>query len=87
MAQTVTFASPIGGTPSKVLLAINGKAPETLDLPHLGNGYPHEAMEVASCVQSGQIESKTMPLDELLTIVQTMDTIRTQWGLQYPSEK
>jgi predicted dehydrogenase len=71
----------------KVILAVNGKAPETLDIPHLGNGYPHEAMEVAACVQSGQIESKTMPLDESLTIVRTMDTIRAQWGLQYPSEK
>jgi len=52
----------------------------------LGNGYPHEAIEVATCVRAGKIESDTMPLDESLAIMQTMDTIRSQWGLKYPTE-
>lgn len=70
----------------KLILNVNGKPTETFDIPHLGNGYPHEAIEVANCVRAGKIESDTMPLDESLTIIQTMDTIRSQWGLKYPTE-
>ncbi|MBI1281127.1 MAG: gfo/Idh/MocA family oxidoreductase [Anaerolineaceae bacterium] len=70
----------------KLIVSTNGKPTETLDVPHLGNGYPHEAIEVAACVRAGKIESNTMPLDESLTIMQTMDTIRSQWGLKYPTE-
>ncbi len=70
----------------KLILNVNDKPTETLDIPHLGNGYPHEAIEVAACVRAGKIESETMPLDESLAIIQTMDTIRSQWGLKYPSE-
>ena len=70
----------------KLIVNINGKPTETLDIPHLGNGYPHEAIEVASCVRAGKIESETMPLDESLAIIRTMDTIRSQWGLKYPTE-
>jgi len=70
----------------KLILSVNGKAPETLDIPHLGNGYAHEAIEVAQCLQAGKLESAAMSLDESLSIMRTMDTIRAQWGLKYPSE-
>ncbi len=70
----------------KLIVNVNGKPSETLDIPHLGNGYPHEAIEVATCVRAGKIESETMPLDESLAIIRTMDTIRSQWRLKYPSE-
>ena len=46
-----------------------------------------EAIEVADCVRAGKLESDTMPLDESLAIMRTMDTIRSQWELKYPSEK
>ncbi len=70
----------------KLILNVNGKPPETLDIPHLGNGYAHEAIEVAQCLRAGKLESATISLDESLSIIQTMDTIRAQWGLTYPSE-
>ena len=71
----------------QIILNVNGKPTETIDIPHLGNGYPHEAIEVAACVRAGKHESATMPLDESLTIIRTMDTIRAGWGLKYPSDK
>lgn len=70
----------------KLTLSVSGKAPETFDIPHLGNGYAHEAIEVAQCLRAGKLESAIMPLDETLSIIRTMDTIRTQWGLKYPTE-
>lgn len=70
----------------KLILNVNGKPSETLDIPHLGNGYGHEAIEVAQCLRMGKLESATMSLDESLSIIRTMDTIRAEWGLKYPSE-
>jgi|GEM_PF-5562846 len=36
---------------------------ETIQLPHLGNGYPHEAMEVMKCLRSRERERDIMPVD------------------------
>jgi len=59
---------------------------ETVELPHLGNGYPHEAIEVMACLRDGKTESAVMPLDESLAIMQTLDAIRRSWGLRYPAD-
>jgi dihydrodiol dehydrogenase / D-xylose 1-dehydrogenase (NADP) len=59
---------------------------ETLTLPNLGNGYAHEAIEVMNCLRSGKLESRVMPLEETLRIMQTMDAIRADWSLKYPGE-
>ncbi|MBI5091015.1 MAG: Gfo/Idh/MocA family oxidoreductase [Candidatus Hydrogenedentes bacterium] len=67
-------------------LSRDGKGSETIELPHTGNGYNYEAVEVGDCVRAGKLESATMPLDESLAIMKTMDTIRAQWGLKYPME-
>ncbi|MBI4658725.1 MAG: Gfo/Idh/MocA family oxidoreductase [Verrucomicrobia bacterium] len=58
----------------------------TLDFPYQGNGYQYEAAEVMCCLREGRIESETMPLAESLSIMRTLDTIRSQWSLKYPQE-
>jgi len=65
----------------------NSEKHETLEFPFSGNGYQFEAAEVMQCLNSGLIESPLMPLDESLSIMRTMDSIRADWGLRYPSEK
>ena len=60
---------------------------ETYHLPFEGNGYGYEAAEVMRCVRAGRHESEIMPLDETLATMETMDEIRRQWGLRFPSEK
>jgi predicted dehydrogenase len=60
--------------------------PETREIPFEGNGYQYEADEVHRCIAAGKTESEIMPLDETLAIMETMDTIRAQWGLKYPME-
>jgi predicted dehydrogenase len=72
--------------PKRMTLAVAGKAPQEIEVPYEANGYNYEAAEVANCVRAGQLESKIMPLDESLAIMQTMDAIRAQWGLKYPME-
>ena len=63
-----------------------GERTEHFEQPHEGNGYNYEAAEVGRCLRAGKLESDIMPLDETLSIMQTLDTIRGQWGMRYPQE-
>jgi predicted dehydrogenase len=67
-------------------LSLKGRDPEIVQIPYEGNGYPHEIKEVGACLRAGKLQSDIMPLDETLAIMRTMDSIREQWGLRYPSE-
>ncbi|HOC57430.1 MAG TPA: Gfo/Idh/MocA family oxidoreductase [Verrucomicrobiota bacterium] len=49
-------------------------------------GYRFEAAEAVQCIRAGRTESSTMPLDESLAIMETMDRIRQRIGLKYPGE-
>ncbi len=51
--------------------------------PYPGVGYQFEISEVSRCVQAGLTESKTMPLDDTLTIMKLMDEIREQLNLTF----
>ena len=48
----------------------------------LGNGYAHEAAEAMRCVREGLRESPLMPLDDSLTVMRTVDSIRLEWARQ-----
>jgi dihydrodiol dehydrogenase / D-xylose 1-dehydrogenase (NADP) len=67
-------------------LSIEERDDEVISLPYEGNGYNFEAAEVNERLRAGKLESDVMPLDETLAIMQTLDTIRAQWGLKYPME-
>ena len=60
---------------------------ETLEAPVFGNGFNYEAAEVMRCLKAGKTESDVMPLDETISVMRTMDRIRTAWGLRYPGEE
>jgi len=67
------------------LIPENGE-PTTYNLPLGGNGFNHEATAVMECLRASQREHPRMPLDESIQIMETMDTIRAQWGLKFPME-
>jgi predicted dehydrogenase len=51
---------------------------------HLGLAY--EAAHFASLVADGYTESPTLPLDDTITVMETLDEIRRQVGVRYPGE-
>jgi len=57
-----------------------------MECPYVGSGYQYEAAEFMKCLREKKLESEIMPLDESLTIMKTMDSLREQWGLRYPGE-
>lgn len=67
-------------------LFLDAGGEEFLEFPFTGNGYQFEAEEFMECLHAGRTESAVMPLDETLTIMRTLDTLRHQWGLKYPME-
>lgn len=71
---------------NRFTIAIDGQEAETIDVPYLGNGYTHEAMEAMRCLRDGSLESPLMPLDETAAIIETLDRARAEWGLRYPGE-
>ena len=73
-------------SPTKLTLCASDQEDQVIEMPFAGNGYNYEAVEVMHCLRSGKLESGIMPLDETLSIMQTLDSIRAQWGLKYPME-
>lgn len=68
--------------PTAMTLYVKGKAPEDIEYPLGGYiGYEYEALEVMGCIRAGLTESRTMPLDETLAIMKSIDEMRSQWEL------
>jgi len=72
--------------PSRLTVATEGRPDEHVRLPYAGDGYQFEAAEVMRCLREGLSESPLMPLDETLSVMQTLDQLRALWGLKYPME-
>ena len=71
---------------SPMTLHQSDKEPELIEVPVADNGFVYQVEEVARCLAAGKTESDIMPLDETVTIMETMDQLRAQWGLKYPME-
>jgi predicted dehydrogenase len=72
--------------PDKLTFSSTGQETTTIEMPFEGNGYQFEAAEVMDCLRADKLESDLMPLDETLSIMHTLDSIRAQWGLKFPME-
>ncbi|MEK7795550.1 MAG: Gfo/Idh/MocA family oxidoreductase [Candidatus Hydrogenedentota bacterium] len=71
---------------TRVSLQREGAERLTRSFPLRCNGYEYEAEEAQTCLRAGRLESSTVPHRATLEIMSTMDTLRAQWGLQYPME-
>lgn len=50
-------------------------------------GYEYQVMECRRCLEAGLLESPMMPHKETLSIMQQMDSLRKEWGVEYPMDK
>ncbi|HLY83207.1 MAG TPA: Gfo/Idh/MocA family oxidoreductase [Acidimicrobiales bacterium] len=65
-------------TPTSFTLIPRDGAPTRFAQSHRGRGLRHEADEVARCLRDGLLESPLMPLDETISIMETMDAVLAQ---------
>lgn len=64
---------------TRLILNLNEKKPQIIDLPFESTGYNYEAREVMDCIRGRETESKIMSLKESLEIAKTMEKIRSLW--------
>ncbi len=81
----IRIAEPWWAPNSKIKL-FKGRDKKVIRIRHEGNGFNYQAEEVARCIAAGEKESPTMPLDESLAIMETLDALRQSWGLKYPGD-
>jgi predicted dehydrogenase len=86
LARTATRAC-ISGTDARVEIEGNFYAPSSFTLIQRsgeqqqfhftteGRGLHYQAIEVARCIAQGRTESAVMPLDETISIMETMETV------------
>lgn len=66
---------------------LEGQDEEIIKLPYLeGEGFKYEIAHAMECIAAGKLESEVIPLAETLSVMETMDALRAQWGLCYPGE-
>jgi predicted dehydrogenase len=64
----------------------NGEVIERYDTPVVSRGMQFEAIALEEIVASGRLEGDTLPPSETVAIMETLDEIRRQIGLRYPSD-
>ena len=51
-----------------------------------GENFKAEIEDFQHCLASGLTESNILPANQSIMVMETMDTLRLQWGLNYPDE-
>jgi predicted dehydrogenase len=64
--------------PTSFTVIPRDSSPSRFAQPHRGRGLRHEADEVARCLREGLLESPLMPLDESVSIMETMEAVLAQ---------
>lgn len=74
--------------PEKVCVYdVNGVLVKEIPTPCDVNGYEYEVLESKQAIESGAIETKSMPHAETLRIMGWMDSIRNHIGVVFPFEE
>lgn len=74
--------------PEKVTLYHDYKPIETYFPPkEQSTGYEYEVLACMDAIRDGKKESPFMPHSETLEIMQLMDSLRKEWGIEYPADK
>ena len=68
-------------------LHVSGQDPEHYNDGREMQGYNFEAEAAMQAIRTGKLESDIMPLAETQAIMNTLDAIRTQWGLSYEADQ
>lgn len=58
-----------------------------IPVPEQITGYEYQFAECAECISEGHLESKSMPLEDSIKVMEVMDALRKSWGMVYPQEK
>ena len=69
------------------VVAPDGRVLEQYESRVEGRGMQFQAAELESLVAAGTLDSTVLPSAQTVTIVETLDEVRRQIGLTYPTER
>ena len=55
-----------------------------INVPEQISGYEYQFIECIENIKNKKIESDSMPLSDSIFVMEVMDSIRKQWGFEYP---
>lgn len=59
---------------------------EEIKIPEQITGFEYEIRSAIKAIKEGKIECDEIPHNEILKIMELMDSIRNEWGIKYPFE-
>lgn len=72
--------------PTRCILRRAGRPEETLERPCAGTGYRYQLEDFVSCWRSGLPQSRVVPLESTVMVLETMDSIRAAIGMRYEAD-
>ncbi len=71
----------------ELILSRDGQEDEYISCPVDKEPYHYEVEEVVRCIREGKTESEVIPLEETLSVMETLDLVRLDWGRLGPGEE
>ncbi|MDR2531329.1 MAG: Gfo/Idh/MocA family oxidoreductase [Oscillospiraceae bacterium] len=65
---------------------IDGANTVHFDVPEQITGLEYQLMACKKAIGNGEIECPEMPHDEIIRVMEIMDSLRKNWGVKYPME-
>lgn len=79
------FINPRWHEASSYVLDKNGES-EHIEVEKIGKGYTYEIVEVATCINAGQLESALWSHQNTTDLCKLLDTVREKAGIRFPFE-
>lgn len=73
-------------SPTRLVLTLDGKSPEEIAFEKPVSGYSYEAIAVGECLRQGLKQHPLVTHELSLSVMRTMDSIRSVMGLKYPAD-
>lgn len=58
----------------------------TVEVPQQISGFEYQVQACIDAIRAGKIEPDAMPHDEILRVLEIMDGLRKEWGVEFPDE-
>ncbi|TXJ46471.1 Gfo/Idh/MocA family protein [Brachyspira pilosicoli] len=77
----------INNPESITVYSLDRKIIKTIKIPKQISGYEYEVISCADAIRNKKLECKEMPHEDIIRVMNIMDTLRRSWKIKYPCEK
>ena len=77
----------INNPESITVYSLDRKIIKTIKIPKQISGYEYEIISCADAIRNKKLECKEMPHEDIIRVMNIMDTLRRSWKIKYPCEK